>query len=487
MAREADAALQAKILQIGLVLVFGAAALYATRSLMFGVRSMAGLVGGFSIILAAVLMLDREYWILCPLISSSGLSVPMLPFVSSELGCLVLVSVFFVRAVLRRDTLHFDSTRYLLWGAPYYLWCAVIFCLNPVGLHMFGSTMIGGRHYFRLALGLATWFCLAQIELSEKGLKMLFFGLIVCAFIQSFLGFFGFLEESEDVTEVHARYYLIAFGTVLSLVLCRFNLSRIVLSPGLFLSCLVCAGLVLLSGKRTAVGTLLLTPFVLMFLRRREYRFTIGCGVFGAIALAFLVIGHGRLYTLPYSVQRGLSFLPGKWERRLERMGFEDDFRAELQRRAKIIIHEHPWVGRKGYAMDPREISWVVLNTQARDTMFAGHELASNWHNKFYGMWADFGAIAPFSWYGFMVAVWLWAFRKRNEFLDDSIVSTFYRYWACLLFFDLILSYGHSSLTPFNYWPRFGMLIALENMRRPRAPESGDLVRNDSTNPQGIP
>ena len=166
-------------------------------------------------------------------------------------------------------------------------------------------------------------------------------------------------------------------------------------------------------------------------------------------------------------------------------MGFEDDFRAELQRRAKIIIHEHPWVGRKGYAMDPREISWVVLNTQARDAMYAGHELASNWHNKFYGMWADFGVIAPFSWYIFMVAVWLWVFRKRNEFLDGSISSAFYRYWACLLFFDLILSYGHSSLTPFNYCPRFGMLIALDNMRRHQALESGAPVRNGSTNPQG--
>lgn len=468
MAREADAALQAKILQVGFVVFLGLAALYSVRSLMFGSRSVAGLVGAFCVILTAVLVLDKEYWILFPLISASGLSIPTLPFVSTELGCLVLVAVFFVRAVLRRDTLHFHSTHYLLWGAPYFLWCAIVFCMNPVGLHMFGSSMIGGRHYFRLAVGLATWFCLAQIELSEKGLKMLFFGLIVCSFIQVFLGYFGFIVETEVGVEAHTRYYLTAFGTLLSLLLCRFDLSKIVLSPGLFLSCLACACLVLVSGKRTTVGTLLLTPFVLMFLRRREYGFTIGCGIVAAIALGILASGQGRLYELPYSAQRGLSFLPGKWDRTLERYGFNDDFREELHRRAKNIIHEHPWVGRKGYAMDPREISWVILNTQARDTMFAGHELASNWHNKFYGMWADFGAVAPFSWYGFMIAVWLWTYRKRNEHLDNSYASTFYRYWACLIFFDLILAYGHSSLTPFGFWPRFGLLIALENTQMHR-------------------
>ena len=279
----------------------------------------------------------------------------------------------------------------------------------------------------------------------------------------------GFLEETEDVSDIQTRYYLIAFGTVLSLLLCRFELSKIVFSPGLFLSCLVCAGLVLLSGKRTAVGTLLLTPFLLMYLRRREYGFTVGCGIVGALLLALLVVGHGRLYELPYSVQRGLSFLPGKWERRLERMGFEDDFRAELHRRAKLIIHEHPWVGRRGYAMDPREIAWVSLNTQARDTMYAAHELSGNWHNKFYGMWADFGAVAPFSWYAFSIAAFLWAYRRRNHYGDGSYASAFYRFWTCNLFFSLILAFGHSSLTPFGIWPQFGLLIALDNMQKQKS------------------
>ncbi len=466
MAREADSALQLKILRIGFVLVFLVAVLYGVRSMMFGSRSVAGIIAGLSVILAAVLVLDREYWILLPLISSSGLSIPKLPFSSIELGCLTLVSVFCARTVLRRDSYHFESFHYVLWAAPYFCWCAVIFCLNPVGLHIFGSTMIGGRHYFHIFLGFVTLMVLSQIEFSEKGLKILFFGLIVCAFVQSFLGIFGFLEESEDAAEIHTRYYLVAFGTALSLVLCRFNLSRIILSPGLFLFCLFCSGLVLLSGKRTTVGTLLLAPFVLMFLRRREYRLTIGCAVFGAIVLSFLVIGHGRLYTLPYSVQRGLSFLPGKWERQLERLGFEDDFRAELQRRAKRIIHEHPWVGRKGLAMDVRDISWIVFYTGARDTQFGGHEVAGNWHNKFYGMWADFGAIAPFAWYGFVIAVAVWGFRRRNFYLDDSYASTFFRYWLYSMMLDLVLAYGHSANTPFGRWQTFGCLLALHNMRR---------------------
>ena len=186
------------------------------------------------------------------------------------------------------------------------------------------------------------------------------------------------------------------------------------------------------------------------------------------------MVGHGRLYDLPYSVQRGLSFLPGRWDQSLERYGFNDDFRAELQRRAKLIIHEHPWMGRKGLATDARELSWVVTYTGARDAMFAGHELASNWHNKFYGMWADFGVIAPFSWYGFVIAVVIWGLRRRNEYLDDSYASTFYRYWLYSMILDLVLAYGHSANTPFGKWQTFGLLLALHNMRAKSESHSPD-------------
>ena len=465
MAREADAALQAKILQVGFVLVFLGAVLYGVRGMMFGSKSIVGLVAGFLIILAAVLFLDKEYYVLHSLISASGLSIPTLPFSSSELGCITLISVFFVRAVLRRDSLHFRTSRYVLLAFPYFLWTAIVFCLNPVGLQAFGSTMIGGRHSFHLALGFATLFVLSQIEFSEKGLRILFWGLIGCAFVRAGLGYAGSLEDSEFAGEVHTRYYLESFGAVVALVLCHGDLPRVLFSPGLFLTCLISSGLVLLSGRRSAVGALLILPFVLMFLRRKGYFFTISCGFLGAIALALLVAGHGRFYELPYSVQRGLSFLPGKWEQSLERYGFNDDFREELHRRAKLVIHDHPWVGRKGLAVDVRELSWVMLYTGARDTMFAGHELAGNWHNKFYGMWADFGVIAPFSWYGFIIIAVFWCFKKRNDYLDDSYASTFYRYWFFSLFLDLVLAYGHSAETPFGHWRTFGLLLALFNMK----------------------
>ena len=166
-------------------------------------------------------------------------------------------------------------------------------------------------------------------------------------------------------------------------------------------------------------------------------------------------------------------------------MGFRDDFRSELQRRAKRIIREHPWVGRKGFAMDPREISWIVLYTGARDTMFGGHELAGNWHNKFYGMWADFGAIAPFAWYGFLVLCVFWGFRRRDEYPGGSYADTFFRYWFCLVFFDLILAYGHSAMTPFTIWPTFGLLLALDNMHRNQAANRDSLHLQEENQSHG--
>ena len=216
MSREADSALQLKILQIGFLLTFLGAILYGVRGMMFGSKSIVGIVAGFSVISAAVFALDREYWVLYPLISSSGLFIPGLPFASADLGCILLVSVFCVRSVLRRDSLHVETLKYVLWAAPYFLWCALVFCLNPVGLHMFGSTMIGGRHYFHLALGFATLFVLSQIELSERGLRLLFVGLIISAFVRTGLGAFGVLEEEETLDLIRSRSYLESFGIILS-------------------------------------------------------------------------------------------------------------------------------------------------------------------------------------------------------------------------------------------------------------------------------
>jgi hypothetical protein len=45
----------------------------------------------------------------------------------------------------------------------------------------------------------------------------------------------------------------------------------------------------------------------------RRWREVAGAAAIGTIALALLVLGQGRLYELPRTVQRSLAFLPGKW------------------------------------------------------------------------------------------------------------------------------------------------------------------------------
>ena len=462
-----------RIVQIVAGLALFGLMVYSVQGLMAGSRGVAAGLASVLVGTGVVLALDKYYWLLAILIPAAGMKLPGIPFTPSELGAVILVVVFFFRAAFHWDVYRFTATSLLWIALPYFLWTMFVFLLNPVGLHLFGSSMIGGRHYFDLVLGFLALFVLSRIELSETGLKWAFYGYVACSLVHIGIIYHSYWVGLELEPElVGTRYYLIPLGSILMLMLARFDLTRVFSVPWLFFVCLVLFGGAIISGKRTTVGSVLLLPFVLMFLRRREYLLTLFLAISGSIVLSIVVAGQGWFYELPRSVQRGLSFLPGRWDRRYEAKGFNDDFRNELQRRAREIIQENPWVGRCGFAMDVREIAWVALYSGARDTMYGGHELAGNWHNKFYGMWADFGVIAPFAWYGFVIAVVIWGFRRRNSYLDDSYASTFYRYWLYSMILDLVLAYGHSANTPFGRWQTFGFLLALHNMRRRQFDES---------------
>lgn len=412
-----------------------------------------------------VFLLDKDYWIVCPLSTCLSLKFPGIPFSSEEIGILFLLSVFFARAALHRDPSFQSSKLAVCLAVPYFTWVVFIFCLNPVGMHIFGAEMIGGRHYFRIVAAFVAFCVLSRIELSERGVVWLFWSVITLSSVSAIASFYQIigLSDSDPVT----RYYLLPFGTILLLLLSRYDLNRIIASPTLLFVCGVCAFFAILSGKRTLVGQIALAPFLLMFLRRREFGRTIIFGTVAAMVFFLLALGHGTYYELPFSVQRALSFLPGHWNSYLENYGFKDSFRDALREKARERAFDSPWVGRKGFAMDINEISWY-LSSGATHTVGSGHAISGNWHSKFWGMWADFGIVAPIAWYFFSIGAFVWTYRQRIYFSGDGPVEAFYRYWTLLLFFDLVTSYGHSALTPFSQWPVFGFLLALNNMRRRR-------------------
>ncbi len=442
-------------------IVFGGllffAAILAVRAMVFGASTNVSFLAVGTIAIAIILAVDKYYWIFCPLLTFLPVSIPGLPFNSGELGRLFFLSMFFLRSALQRESGR-GFVREVLFAAPYFVWVLLIFCFNPSGFAIFGSETIGGRFYFQIALGFFTLLFFSKLRISEKDAKIWFYGLIVALFVQFLISLTGFMEV--DSGESKVRYFLTTAAPLLLLLLSRYSLSQMVSLSWRFFVASFLAGAVVYSGKRTSVGQVFLAPFLLTFMRRKERMLLMALGICGAFFLTVLVMGHGHLYELPFSVQRSLSFLPGEWDSSLENYGFKDLFREDMHRRAKEVIKENPWFGHRGYTIDRSEIVWI--NSEARgDNSYSGHEVVGNWHNKGYGMAADFGIPATLFWYFFSISAVCYVIKVRSKIPCSGYKWTLFLYYSLYLFYDLVFAFGHSALTPLLRWTDFAFVLVL--------------------------
>ena len=449
-------AYQVKIHQIVFGGLFLVIAFMGLKSLAAGNASNIKTLGALSIIAAGVFALDKYYWLVCPFLLIIPFSIPGMPFSSNEFGRLLLVGVFFVRAALQK-AYSSPFPKAIMIAFPYFFWVALIFLLNPTGMNILGSETIGGRFYFKVALGFVTMLTFSKITISEQEARYWVTMLLLALFLRFFAALSGFVTT--EIGEDSSKYFLIPAGPLLLILLCRYNLNQILSLSWRFPASFLLALAVAYSGKRTSMGHVFLAPFILVFLRKRETGLLAVVAFIGAFLLAFVIAGHGQLYELPFSVQRSLSFLPGKWDQRLENYGMNDVFRDELHERAKAEIRESPWVGNKGYTINREQVVWS--STQGINDLYGGHSFVGNWHNKFYGMAADFGLPAALLWYFFAVLAFLYCIRNRCFFLQSGSRTTLFLFYSLYIVYDLVFAFGHSALTPYEQWTYFGFVIAL--------------------------
>ena len=135
-----------------------------------------------------------------------------------------------------------------------------------------------------------------------------------------------------DVFESGGTHYqFIRLTFVAPIFLSRFTAPELLASRWPLIGFLLCFGLSIYSGNRTAGMRPVLAGVLAPFFLRRDRGKTVALFLCAAMVLAVVVAGHGRVWHLPFAIQRSLSFLPGKWDRRLEFYGFNDIFRAELR------------------------------------------------------------------------------------------------------------------------------------------------------------
>ena len=449
---------------LGLLLV----GLSTVQGLMYGSRSNIMLLASVIIGTTVVLALGKRYWILFPLLTASGFKVPGLPFDAAELGCIAVIGAYFVRTSVRRDeTIRHPSIA--LVALPFIVWVLIVWMQKPTGMNIFGSETIGGRRYFQIILAFLVLNVLSRIRFTEKDCKIVFWGIFLFATMNILVGrltshsFLTGGSEGESLT----AYVLDSAVTPCLLLLCLYPLRQFLSVSWKSVIVMVFALGVIASGRRTNFGKMLIMPFILVMLRRRETMLTAACAIAGTAVLALVVQGQGRLYELPVPAQRALStLLPGKWDRRLAGYGKKDPFRAEMIAAAKRQIRSSPWFGTGGYAIDRRELIWAA---QASKEIHAGHIVGRNWHNKWYGMAADFGIPLSLAWGLFAVTAALYTLRHTRQTWRGGYVNALLLYYASFMFNDLIFAFGDAANSPFYQWPCFAMVIGLARVSEQEA------------------
>lgn len=448
-------------------------------------RGIAAIILG----LAAMILLDRRYWLLLPILSGFGLKVPGLPFSGVELGQIAVVGIHFLRLGLHRDTaVKLDSNTWYVF--PPFLWMFMIFCMNPAGMRILGTSTIGSRFYMQVALGFCAFFALASQRLTEADCKLLF---RVYVFSTAFGLCRGLLIPQADPDSVifdgtqperNSRYAFIAFGTLYMFLFSRYSLQQI-LGSGLRLAlAAIFAVLTIYSGKRQMAGRLFIIPWASVFLRRSGRGLAACASVVGAILMLFVIAGDGALWQTPKSAQRALSIVaPKKYLGSAATGGSKDLFREGMRRQARIVIAEHPFVGRKGFSMDLERSAWS-LGGFGNDALYAGHAYSGNWHSTWYAFAADFGLPCMVLFALFFLRSVYFSAKQTRVIKPGTYFHAMAMYLAMESLCTLAFSYtsGHSALTFMGICQSYGWAIAVgmsahrQGFVQRRQVFSGDMV-----------
>lgn len=217
----------------------------------------------------------------------------------------------------------------------------IAFVRNPVGVEALGSERVGGRPYFNISIAVLAWWVLSRSDLSRISPKWIFIIVLVGRTVDGLLatslhylpGLEGFFAEFYSSPVMSSGIQEDTVITVLSessermtflgslavpLVIALFALERPlawtnISKPWKVLIFAISLYLVMKSGFRSALVILAGIALVSGFLRagRTEFFKMVGIGI---LALLFAATFQNVLFTLPKSIQRTLSFLPGSWD-----------------------------------------------------------------------------------------------------------------------------------------------------------------------------
>jgi len=425
---------------------------------------------GLGALFALMLRLGKKVWLVFAFGMNIDVPAPVAfgkSFTFPEALCLLVVVQALFQMGMRRqyyEVFRFRNTFFLLYCG----WVMLVLVMNPIGFAIFGSDVVGGRFYFQLFLVTIVFLILASGEVDEKSARWFILLNLFSTIINTIYWAHAWrpMDMSFDGAAGEEDYYswhqvlAIPGSVAVKFLFAHYSLNYFLSLTGMrWIPVIVGAYVViLLSGKRMAVATAVATPFFTT-LMRKQWALGVMAAVSVAVSALILAQGQGRFYELPMTVQRAISYLPGKWKPAAD-LGAEDPYRKTLRDEAMDRIRQHPFIGR-GISVSVNDY-WVdrIIGSE----QITGNLAGGSWHTTWLGYSADFGIPAAFFWGFILIQMTILSCRVARGFPEGTLLKTmsgFILITLCSLWMNSWTS-GHSVQDPLNYWWLFALLFPLQ-------------------------
>jgi hypothetical protein len=362
------------------------------------------------------------------------------------------------------------------------------------GMRFLGSSVWGGRNYVNVYVGLTAFFVIQSIPMKPKVwakfpymvLAVTTFDLIIAvittlfpASIYKIYPFYsavslpGVEELITGESGVTGRVGTFgSFGFVLIIVVLASTSLQQILSPKNLLRFICLVGgfvAVLFSGFRSAILNVVI-GFLAAGIRDLKFA-AFALLPFLAVVLFGLSFANSQIVHLPKQIQRGLAFIPGKWDTEMARnAAASNDYRMRIWTLwARQYFPVHPWLGR-GFGF---QSEW------AKPAMYKGAQIdyrqeveIGNIHNGLFATLDTFGIVGTIFFVVWVLHILAGTFRVSFRTADAG--GTALRFLALYLAV-WIISYWFGAKSVGSFLP---LQFALAGVfRRLRHAMASDTIR----------
>ena len=280
--------------------------------------------------------------------------------------------------------------------AALFLYMVISYIRNPVSMAVFGweTDYVGGKEYVFCILAVLFYIAMSCIPCShEQVVRVLRWCVRLCiitCFVTIGMALSGYVGAATDLHEAATggrfSMFLLLGMYGIYILYGQYPMSRVLLSPGIFVGCVLSCIAILLSGWREQMLASAIITIALAHIKRELWCLTL---IFLAIYGALLYLSKEEMLDdWPYGIQRCISILPGvEVSDKVEaNAGHSSEWRVEMWKWAVDprtgYIRDYVWGDGFGISVD-----FMRRETTAMMRQGAGYNLREQfavtgvWHN----------------------------------------------------------------------------------------------------------